>query len=128
MSEYRQIAVRQEELDDVGTVVVAKALRARFLDELHIRDFGDELLRVLATKPNAMVVNFEAVEFLSSSTIGQLVKVRKQARSADVRLVLTELDETVMEVFRMTHLDKQMEINTTEKRALASLAFPIAEK
>ena len=125
MSEFQQIAVHHESVDQVGSVAVAKIVRAKLLDELHIREMGDELLIVLGTQPAAMIVNFEDVEFLSSSSIGQLVKLWKHSRAADIRLVLAELDETLLEALRLTHLDKQFEINTTEKRALASLAFPV---
>ena len=125
MSEYKHIAVRHEEVDDVGQVAVANLLRDKLFDELLIRETAEELLGILADGPKAMIVNFQQVQSLSSSAIGQLVKLWKQSQAADIRLVLTELNEAILEGFRVTHLDKQFEINTTEKRALKSLAFPV---
>ena len=125
LSEYQHIAVRHEDVESVGTVTVANLLSDKLLDELLIRETADELLAVLAGGPKAMIVSFERVQSLSSSAIGQLVRLWKQSKAADIRLVLAELNETILEGFAVTHLDKQFEINTTEKRALKSLAFPV---
>ena len=124
MSGYQQIAVRHDNVDQVGSVAVVKITRAEFKDELHIRDLGEELVGLLDANPPAIVLNFGDVVFLSSSGFAQLIKLGKRTKAADVRLVLTEINEVLLDGLRVTHLDKQFEIISTEKRALASLAFP----
>lgn len=124
MSNHEHISTRYETVDDVGSVALATVLTSELRDELEIRQLGAELLSLLSSDPAAVIVNMGKVEFLASSGVSQFIRLWKKSEADDIRLVLAETQDTPMEVFQLTGLDQKMEFNTTEQRALRSLAFP----
>lgn len=124
MSDFQHLAVGYQDVDELGKVAIATILREKLLDELLIREVFKELDDLLAFKPAAIIVSFESVQLMSSTAIGQLVRLWKQAKIAETRLILAELNEAILEGFQVTHLDKQFEINTSVSRAIRLLGFP----
>jgi anti-anti-sigma factor len=87
-------------------------------------NFTEDLTGLLAqieAKPRHVVLNFGAVDFLNSSNIAKLLKLRKMLISADKRLVLCALNTQVWGVFLITGLDKIFEYTDDTATALAAL-------
>ena len=119
MSEYEHLSVRFQQFDDSGSISIATLLTPELKDEVVGAEVGSELLKLIATKPHGLVVNFSRVTVLTSSSIAQIVKVWKQSRADDVRLVLTELSELLVELFRVVRLDGEIQIVSPEQRAIS---------
>ena len=53
-----------------------------------------------------MLLNFQGVQFMSSAMIGMLVLLNKKAKSAGIALCFCCISPNVLEVFKISRLDK----------------------
>ncbi|MEN0110290.1 MAG: STAS domain-containing protein [Planctomycetota bacterium] len=84
---------------------------ARLLDEARIQAVEKELDAAIdATTENGIVLDFSKVEFMSSSMLGKLVKTHKKCKGFKVKLKLCGVSADILEVFKITRLDKVFDI------------------
>lgn len=81
---------------------------------------GDLLRMVDDQKRTRMILDFEQVQFLSSQVIGMLLSLHKRiaaAKSADpgAQLVLCGLRPELLELLKITRLDRLLTIKPTRK-------------
>jgi stage II sporulation protein AA (anti-sigma F factor antagonist) len=97
---------------EVGeTTVVQFTGRGVLLDETNAPAVGDELLAVVQRqRPRTLVVDFENVAFLSSTTLGLLLVLRKEMQAWGGRLVLCHLAPQVYGVFEATRLHLLLDV------------------
>jgi anti-sigma B factor antagonist len=69
--------------------------------------------------PAAIVLNFQAVEYMNSTGIALIVGLLAQARKAHLRLVVYGLSDHYQEIFNITRLSDFMQIYADERSALA---------
>ncbi len=94
-----------------GKVLWVYLTEAKILDELVIRQVQDELLRMLETTwEPAVVLDFQFVEFLSSSALGMLIRLHKRCKDLKISLKLCSIGEEIKKVFKITGLDKILSI------------------
>ncbi|MEK7484214.1 MAG: STAS domain-containing protein, partial [Planctomycetota bacterium] len=88
------------------------------LDESNIQQLGEELF-AMTTKPNLkMLLNFEKVDYLSSAVLGKLVALHKKIVKEKGGLKFCCIKDSILEVFKVTKLDKIFDIHTAEQKAL----------
>lgn len=86
------------------------------------------LFEQLEVKTNTdVVVNFAGVDYLNSSNIAKLLKLRKKILSNRRRLVLCQINTNVWGLFLVTGLDKVFEFAENVATALAAVQLS-AEK
>lgn len=103
-----------------GNVTIAKLNNDRILDELLIQNLGDVLIGLTADENvQNLVLNFSTVEFMSSAMIGKLVLVNKKCGAANKPLRFCCINDNLMEVFKLTNLDKIFEIDKNETVSLS---------
>lgn len=112
-------SLRSQEIEDV---LVVNFTEAKILDEAKIQQIGKELMdmAISAKENKKMVVNFQGVSFMSSAMIGKLVLLHKQCKTLDVALKLCEISNNVMEVFKITKLNKVFDIHADQEKAIKS--------
>jgi anti-anti-sigma factor len=71
-----------------------------------------------------MVLSFAGVNYLNSSNIAKLLKLRKKAVTNKRRLLLCAISTNVWGLFLVTGLDKIFEFADNVATALASLQLP----
>lgn len=71
---------------------------------------------------DAMVFNFEKVNFIDSSGLGLIVRVFKELRHQEQKMGVVNLSEKVRSVFEMTSLNMIVEIYKNEEEAIAALS------
>ena len=64
-----------------------------------------------------MILDFEKVQFMSSSMLGKLVKIQKKCKQFKVKLKLSSISPDIMQVFKITKLDKMFDIAKDEEAA-----------
>ncbi len=74
------------------------------------------------SEEDKIVLDFQAVEFMSSSALGMLIRFYKRCREFKVRLKLCNISRDILEVFKITNLNKVFEIHTNQEEALAAFA------
>jgi anti-sigma B factor antagonist len=73
-----------------------------------------------ATQSKKMLLNFQGVQFMSSAMIGKLVLLNKKAKTAEIDLKFCTISPNVLEVFKITRLNKVFKIFADEEKALKS--------
>jgi anti-anti-sigma factor len=110
------LETRKEE--DVLVVVFNKA---KILDETTIEQIGADLNKCIEQAADGKIVlNFSGVSFMSSAMIGKLVSFNNRCKTSNIKLRLCGISDNVMEVFKITRLNKVFDIHKTEDKALAS--------
>jgi len=71
--------------------------------------------------PPGVVLNFANVSYLNSSNLAQLLELRKALLDLHAGLRLCELDETLLELFHVTGLNRIFSIDDTMTTALAMI-------
>jgi anti-sigma B factor antagonist len=99
---------------DVYVVSVAGEL------DLHTAgDLGAELDDVLGRGPRRLVVDLAGVTFLDSTALGVLASAAKRARTVGARAIVVADDPHTTKVFRITALDRILEVRRTLAEAVA---------
>jgi anti-sigma B factor antagonist len=68
-----------------------------------------------------MVINFEKIKFLSSAVLGKLISLNKRIAKEKGRLAFCSINDDIIQVFRITRLDKLIPIHATETEAVSSV-------
>src|SRR6056297_3296480 len=104
-----------------GEVLVVGFMDSKILDSQRIEQVGRELQEVVPQAThNKLLLNFRGVSFMSSAMITKLVMLNKTCKAQDVNLKFCEVSPNVMEVFKITKLNKLFDIQDGEEKALAS--------
>jgi len=90
-------------------------------DELTIRNLGDKLEELVGSDSQMrLVLNFEAVDFMSSTALGVLVAIRQRIKRNEAALRLCALGPSVMQALEITGLHTQFKILPTAEAAAGS--------
>lgn len=114
MPETRRIVVTEN-----GDVTVVNFVDRKILDESNIQTLGQELF-ALVEKENRkkILLNFSAVEFLSSAALGKLINLDKKVKVNSGILKLSNIRPEIYEVFAITKLNRIFDIKDDESDAL----------
>ncbi len=105
---------------DRGVVIVDFDM-PKLLDQNIITLVGKELSGMLESAGDgAMLLNFENVIFMSSAMLGQIVKLNKNCKKNEVKLKLSNIRKPILEIFKMTRLDKLLSLYPDEAQAMAA--------
>ncbi|MBP6136883.1 MAG: STAS domain-containing protein [Clostridiaceae bacterium] len=69
---------------------------------------GAEIEKIV--KAESIVLDFKELEYISSSGIRQVVAAYKKAKAMDAEFSVINVGDDVMEVFKLTNLDKKIHI------------------
>ncbi len=94
---------------------------SKILDSQRIEQVGKELQEIVPQAIHKkLLVNFRGVSFMSSAMITKLVMLNKGCKAQGVALKFCEVSPNVMEVFKITKLNRLFDIQVGEDKALAS--------
>jgi anti-sigma B factor antagonist len=110
------------ELKDAGEVLVVSFNQTSILDQRVIDGIGREFEQVglEAAGGRKLLLNFRAVEFMSSAMLGKLVQLQKRCKNDKIKLKFCSIAKNPQEVFKITRLDKLFEIHRDVEAALAA--------
>jgi anti-sigma B factor antagonist len=104
-----------------GEVIVAYMGENRIVDQAKIDEIGRNLEALFnKAEHGKLLINFDGVRFMGSAMLGKLISLNKKCKDAKVQLKLCTIDDQIMQVFKLTKLDKVLDIQPNEDRALAS--------
>jgi anti-anti-sigma factor len=102
-------------------VLVVRFLDSDVCDSKRIEQVGKELQEAIPQAMNKkLLLNFRGVSFMSSAMITKLVWLNMGCKAQGVDLKFCEVSPNVMEVFKVTKLNKLFDIQDGEVRAIAS--------
>lgn len=110
---------RRIDIEEIGAVTVVRLLEKKILDEANIEALGQELYALVDRDGRRKVVlDFKAVEYLSSAALGKLVSLEKKMNLAKGKLVLCSIRKDIYEVFKLLQLPKVLTICSDVDEAL----------
>jgi anti-anti-sigma factor len=108
-------------MEQVGEVTVVRFTGKRLVDEAVVDKVGRELLRLTGDPGRTrMLLDFTAVECLSSTVLATLLSLRKALVRQSGRLAVCGLQPDVREVFALTGLEGPLNVYRAEQEALQS--------
>lgn len=81
------------------------------LDVHHVKNLKSEILEELEPSGWSYELNMDKVTYLDSSGLGMLVYIKKEIIKHEGRLIISNLHEPVLNVFKLTKLDSFFEIS-----------------
>lgn len=110
---------RRFEIDEVNGVSVAKFTDKKILDEGSIQIVGNQMFAMVdEDRRQKIVLDFSNVEYLSSAALGKLITMEKKCKVAGTKLRLCSIRSDILEVFKITRLDKLFVIKESRDKAL----------
>ena len=89
---------------DIATLVLAG-----WLDTDTAAQLGEALSEV-GTDVRQLLLDFQAVEYISSTGIRMLIRAHKQMHAQGGKLTLLHVGPAVLDILQMSSLDKQLDI------------------
>ncbi|MEE8169169.1 MAG: STAS domain-containing protein [Phycisphaerae bacterium] len=103
----------------IGDVTIINFQDASILDTVQIDRIADELYGLVDQKARRKIVlDFSAVKFLSSQTIGVLLKLQKKSRAIKGKVVLCAMRSELQKMFEISGLEALFEFYPNETKAL----------
>jgi anti-sigma B factor antagonist len=116
MAGYRRLQV-----NDVGEVCVVRFRDQKIIEDINIQEWGQELFHLVDAESRLkLLLNFSAVDFLSSAALGKLITLDKKVKARSGTLKLCNIRPEIYEVFAITKLNRLFDIKDDESDALAS--------
>lgn len=107
-----------------GDVHVGTILGSSVVEASSVGAFGKYLMDYVAKHPGIkLMLNFAQVEYMSSSTLTELIRVKEQLESTGGRFGICGVRKDVLRVFQVTNLEKHMNVHGDEDIASAIERF-----
>lgn len=102
------MAIKTESKEGILTIWVQapRLVEDSVLEKLE----SDTLALIDKTTEERVILDFDAVQFMSSSMLGKLVKIQKKCKEYKTKLKLSSLSPEIKQVFKITKLDKVFDI------------------
>jgi anti-sigma B factor antagonist len=106
----------------MGNGLVITVMAAELLEDAEIAALETSIIHMVEESIALnYVLNFENVKFLSSAVLRVLIKINAAVGKRQGKLRLCCIDPKIMEVFKITRLDKVFDIRKNVDEAVASL-------
>ncbi|MGB0595454.1 MAG: STAS domain-containing protein [Rubripirellula sp.] len=104
-----------------GEILVVGFTDSKILDSQRIDQVGRELQEsITLASHKKLLLNFSGVSFMSSAMITKLVMLNKTCKAQGIALKFSDVSPNVLEVFKITKLNKLFDIQEGEDKAIAS--------
>ena len=106
-----------------GDVLIVYFEESNFLETSVIEKVGKELIdsTLGAAADKKMVLSFRNVRFMSSSMINKIIGLHKHCKKDKIELRLCGMTDDISQVFKITRLDRLLNIQKDEEAAIKSL-------
>ena len=109
-------------VDYVENTTITTLMDENILESDDIEAIEKSIMPLIEQVDNInLVIDFCKVQFLSSATLGLLVRVSKKVYESGGKLRLCGINRKILEIFKITRLDKVFEIIEDREKAVASL-------
>jgi anti-sigma B factor antagonist len=104
--------------DDILTI---RILDERLVEPEHLKRLFEDLYALLGkTEQQQVVLDFAPVKFMASAMLGKLVALQKKCEEYRAKLKLSSITPDILQVFKITKLNKVFDIQPDEPTARKS--------
>jgi anti-anti-sigma factor len=115
------MAVKTSEIERHGRAALLR-VRAERLTEIESPSLLTGASNAIEAAAQSLLLDMGEVRFMASAGIGALLELRKLATGAGGKLVVFNLSDELLEVLKLTNLDRIFVIAKDEAKALKSVA------
>ena len=106
----------------LGAVTIVEFLDRRLIDTARIEALGQRISELVEkTDAIKLVLNFEKVEYLSSTMLNVLIAIDNSIKRKQGKLALANLHPELQKVFTLMKLNKVMKICKTTDDAISAM-------
>jgi anti-sigma B factor antagonist len=118
---FGMTAYRRLEVNEVGDVTVVRFRDHKIVEDINIQQLGQEMFQLVEVdNRDKLLLNFSAVDFLSSAALGKLITLDKKMKAHGGALKLSNIRPEIYEVFAITKLNRLFDIKDDEADALTA--------
>ncbi len=100
-----------------GIILTVNEVR---IDMAISRIFREKISMILEKKPKVLIINLTGVDYLDSSALGALVTILKEAKSYGGSVRLTDLNQTLRTLIKLSKLESMFPIYENIDEAMHS--------
>ncbi len=101
---------------------IATLMDERVLEDIDVQALEDSIMPLIEeTSGTNLVINFCDVKFLTSAVLGLLIRVSKKIYESGGQLKLCGINPQILEIFKITRLDRVFDIYEDQEKAIQSL-------
>ncbi|WP_285056453.1 STAS domain-containing protein [Pedobacter ginsengisoli] len=94
--------ISKQQSGDIGVIIIEeKEANLSNSDE-----FKELILEEITSGTRKLIISFKQVEYLDSSFLGALVAILKALLPYNGKLILTDMNDDIVNLFQLTRLDK----------------------
>jgi len=110
-------------VQQVEKATVVEFLTSSLMDPIELESISQAIFHLVDDQDKRiLVLDFERVQFLSSQAIGILLSLNKKLSALKgSRLILCRVGERLMQLIKITRLDRVLVIKPTQKEAVNSV-------
>jgi len=109
-------------IEYTGNVVVAVPTDVKILDEEQIHSLEKSFMPLIEQNPSIrLLIDFSNVQFLTSSVLGLLIRIHRKVLQAEGQLRFCCIDKKILDIFKITRLDKVFAIYADRQSAVEGL-------
>lgn len=109
-------------IEYVKKATIATLTDEKILDEADIQALEDSIMPLIESSEEIkLVLDFSNVEFLTSSVLGLLIRISKKVYESKGLLMLCGINSKILEIFKITRLDKVFDIYDDRYDAVGSM-------
>jgi len=113
-------------VQDYGGVTVATITNNAMLDGMTIEKTGEALYKLVDEQNRRkLIIDFSDVRFLSSQAIGVVISMHQKIKGIKGELVLCGVRSEIMEIFKITKLNKLLVFFPDEAAALKKFGIHV---
>jgi anti-sigma B factor antagonist len=102
-------------------VTVIRFRDHKIVEDINIQELAQEMFQLIEKdRREKILLNFSAVDFLSSAALGKLITMDKKVKAGGGVLKLSNIKPEIYEVFAITKLNRLFDIKEEEADALAA--------
>jgi anti-sigma B factor antagonist len=107
-------------VQDIEKYTIVEFRTASLMDPLVLERIGDAIYHLIDMEDKRRIIlDFEQVEYLSSQAIGIVLTMNKKlSKLPHATLILCGVGPRLMELIKITRLDKVLKIKESQKEAL----------
>ncbi|MDZ4687232.1 MAG: STAS domain-containing protein [Planctomycetaceae bacterium] len=109
-------------IEENGSAVVARFIRAQLSDEENIEQMGQELMSLVEQyQCRQLVLSLELVDFITSAALGKIIMLHRRLHRKDGKLVVCSAHGPVADVLQSSRLNDYFVMAADTQGALALL-------
>lgn len=109
--------------EQAGTATIITFELASLMKQNELERISIQLANLVDTGTHRLVLDFRKVEFISSQAIGMLVATHKKMDQLKIaRLALCGLSDKLLQLLKITRLDKVLIVRGSRAEALAAVS------